>query len=333
MQMFSNLFSQIAFEQVNGFWLFSIPICLLLLYIFFNKLPNQYIASINLLPNQKPLKKSFKHVPIILRLASICTLILFFCKPYKKNKTNYKTKEGINIVLCMDVSGSMLARDFTPNRLEACKEMANDLLDRRPYDNVGIVMFSGEPFTASILTANNAQLKNTITQLDANLLSAGTVIGEGLAMSIAQCTKAEGNSIIILLTDGKEEGSNKISAINAAKIASNQNIKIYCIGIGSNNLAPVPVLDGAGNVHLQPQKVELDEATLQKIASITGGIYYRAADNNNLATILSNIDKIEKTSATLIEQNTNNYLYKQLLIALAFFIIAEILFSKFYLYT
>lgn len=229
-------------------------------------------------------------------------LIVVLARPQTSDSYSNSTTEGINIVIAMDISGSMLARDLSPNRLEAAKDVGIEFVLSRPNDNFGLVVFAGESFTQCPLTSNHASLVNLFKQVDFGMIEDGTAIGLGLATAINRIKDAPGKSkVIILLTDGTNN-TGDIAPISAAEIAQSFGIRVYTIGVGTRGMAPVPTLDVFGNIHYVQAEVVIDENTLQKIAATTGGKYFRATNTNSLKEIYSEIDKMEKTKL-----KTENY--------------------------
>lgn len=236
------------------------------------------------------------HLVFALRLAALGCLIVIICRPQTRDSWSTSDVEGTDIVVAMDVSTSMLAKDFSPNRMEAAKKVATQFVAGREHDNIGLVLFAGESFTQVPMTMDNATLVNAIGQIKMGLLEDGTAIGDGIATSINRIKDGKAKSkSIILLTDGSNN-TGVVAPLTAAQIAHDHGIKIYTIGVGSNGNAPYPVaIDFAGNVQYQTMPVVIDEATLKKIASSTGGKYFRATGNSVLAQVFKEIDALEKT--------------------------------------
>ena len=235
-------------------------------------------------------------------LIIVVLLIIVLARPQTSDSYSNSTTEGINIVIAMDISGSMLARDLSPNRLEAAKNVGIEFILSRPNDNFGLVVFAGESFTQCPITSNHAALVNLFKQVDFGIIEDGTAIGLGLATAINRIKNAPGKSkVIILLTDGTNN-TGDIAPISAAEIAQSFGIRVYTIGVGTRGMAQVPVLDPFGNIHYTEAEVVIDENTLQKIANTTGGKYFRATNTNSLKQIYSEIDKMEKTKL-----KTENY--------------------------
>lgn len=249
-------------------------------------------------------KNWFRHVPFILRLLAILLLVFAIARPQRRNDENITKGEGIDIVLSMDVSGSMLSKDFLPNRLEAAKEVAADFVRSRPVDRIGLVIFSGESFTQTPITTDRQALLAQIAGLRSGLLQDGTLIGEGLATAVDRLSKSTGKSkVVILLTDGKEEPPENrlIDPLTALEIAKAQNVKVYTIGMALEGYQAVEEKMRSGAVR-QRIKIFLDEELLTKIANETGGQYYRARDIAGLRDIYKRIDQLEKSEVEIISR-------------------------------
>ena len=236
------------------------------------------------------------HLPFVLRLAALGCLIIILCRPQSRDSWSTSDVEGTDIIVAMDVSTSMLAKDFNPNRMESAKKVATQFVAGREHDNIGLVLFAGESFTQVPMTMDNATLVNAIGQIKMGLLEDGTAIGDGIATSINRIKDGKAKSkSIILLTDGSNN-TGVVAPLTAAQIARQYGIKIYTIGVGSNGTAPYPVaIDYAGNIQYQTMPVVIDEATLQKIAAATGGKYFRATSGSVLRQVFKEIDSLEKT--------------------------------------
>jgi Ca-activated chloride channel family protein len=243
-----------------------------------------------------PLRARLRHVLFILRLAAIGCLIIILCRPQQKDNWRTSSTEGTDIILAMDISSSMLARDFQPNRLEAAKEMAKKFVSDRPDDNIGIVIFSGESLTGLPMTGNHSAVLNYLDAIKTGMLEDGTAIGDGIATSINRILQGKAKSkSIILLTDGSNN-TGTVTPLDAAGVAKNKKIKIYTIGIGTRGTAEAPAYyDALGRIVYERQKVEIDEKTLTTIANETNGKYFRATDNKVLAQVFHEIDQLEKT--------------------------------------
>ena len=225
-----------------------------------------------------------RHVLFAIRTIAICLLIIVVARPQRSDRYQDVTTEGIDIILAIDISGSMLARDFKPDRLEASKNVATEFISGRPYDRMGLVVFSGESFTQCPLTTDHAVLINLMRELKSGMIEDGTAIGNGLATAINRIKDSEAVSkVIILLTDGVNNRG-EIAPATAADIAKTFGIRVYTIGVGSMGTAPYPVQTPFGTQY-QNMPVEIDEDILKEISSKTGGRYFRATDNNKLVQV------------------------------------------------
>ena len=239
-----------------------------------------------------------RHVPFILRTAALVLIVIAIARPRSSEQIEKVDTEGIDIVLAMDVSTSMLARDLTPDRISASKDIAIEFISQRPSDRMGIVVFAGESFTQCPLTTDRATLINLMKEVQTDLIEDGTAIGNGLATAVARMKDSDAKSrVVILLTDGVNNRG-EISPQMAAEIAKTYGVRVYTIGVGANGVAPYPVMTPWG-VEVQNVKVEIDEALLSEIAEATGGRYFRATDNTKLAEIYSEINKMEKARTTV----------------------------------
>ncbi len=231
----------------------------------------------------------------VLRVLCLVCLIVCLARPQTRDAWRTSRTEGTDMVIALDISSSMLARDFRPDRLEAAKKIAANFINGRETDNMGLVVFAGEAFTGVPMTTDRAALVNYVNSLNRDMLEDGTAIGDGLATALNRIKggKAKSKSII-LLTDGSNN-TGIIAPLTAAEIAKKLGVKVYTIGIGTNGTALYPVINMFGRIEYQPQPVIIDEATLRQIASTTGGKYFRATGNKVLSEIFAEIDKLEKT--------------------------------------
>ena len=253
-------------------------------------------------------KTNLLHVPFALRVLALICLIVALARPQKRNDEQMVTGEGVDIVLCMDVSGSMLAQDLTPNRMEAAKSVAANFVDARPTDRIGLVIFSGESFTLTPITTDKNVLKAQIYNVRSGLLEDGTAIGSGLATSVDRLRSSNSKSkVVILMTDGENNGG-MIDPNTAKEIAKAVGVRVYTIGVGTEGYAPVPV-QTLGGIIMQREKVNIDEKLLKQIADETGGKYFRAKDNEGLNNIYSEIDKLEKSriDVTALKRYTEKF--------------------------
>ena len=239
-----------------------------------------------------------RHVPFICRIFALTMIVIAIARPRSSEQMERIDTEGIDIILAMDVSTSMLARDLTPDRINASKDIAIEFISQRPSDRMGIVVFAGESFTQCPLTTDRATLINLMKEVQTDLIEDGTAIGNGLATAVARMKDSDAKSrVIILLTDGVNNRG-EISPQMAAEIAKTYGVRVYTIGVGKEGMAPYPVMTPWG-VEIQQVKVEIDEKLLSEIAESTGGRYFRATDNTKLAEIYSEINKMEKARTTI----------------------------------
>ena len=235
-----------------------------------------------------------RHILFALRVVAITLLIIVLARPQKTDRYQDVSTEGIDIVLTQDISGSMLARDFKPDRLDAAKNIATEFISGRPYDRIGLVVFSGESFTQCPITTDHAVLINLLREIQSGMIEDGTAIGMGLATAVNRIKDSKAKSkVIILLTDGVNNRG-EIAPATAADIAKTFGIRVYTIGVGTQGTAPYPVQTPYG-IQYQDMPVEIDEGILQEIAQKTGGKYFRATDNDKLTQVYKEIDKLEKS--------------------------------------
>ena len=269
----------------------------------------------------KSLRQRLFHGLFILRMLAIAFLILALARPQSHSSSQDVSVEGIDIVLASDISGSMLAEDFKPNRLEASKEVAMQFIDGRPTDRIGLVVFSSEAFTQCPLTTNHSILKNLFTQIRSGMIDDGTAIGDGLATSVNRLKKSAAISkVVILLTDGINN-QGVIDPMTAAEIAKLYGIHVYTIGVGTLGMAPYPFKTPFG-IQYQNVDVKIDEALLKQVAEKTNGKYFRATNKAKLEEIYKEIDKLEKSKIDVLEfrKKTEEFL-PLALIALIFFLL------------
>lgn len=243
-------------------------------------------------------KVRLRHIPFVLRMMAAAALIVAIARPRSSADFEKVDTEGIDIVLAMDVSTSMLARDFKPDRIGAAKDIAVEFISTRPSDRMGIVVFAGESFTQSPLTTDRVTLINLMKEIQTGLIEDGTAIGNGLATAVARLKDSDAKSkVVILLTDGVNNRG-EVSPMMAADIAQTFGVRVYTIGVGAMGTAPYPVMTPWG-VELQQVQVEIDEPLLKDIASKTGGKYFRATDNKKLLEIYGEINEMEKSRTTV----------------------------------
>ena len=290
-----------------------------------------------------------RHVPFVLRMVAVALLIVILARPQSTNSWSNSSTEGIDIMLAMDISGSMLAQDLKPNRLEAAKDVAASFINGRPNDNIGLVVFSAESFTQCPLTTDHTVLLNLFKDIQSGMIQDGTAIGLGLANAVSRIKDSHAKSkVIILLTDGSNNAGEiapvtaaeiaKVAealmdedfratvkgSTDAAEIAKTFGVRVYTIGVGTKGMAPYPFQTAFG-VQYQNIPVEIDEATLKQIASTTGGQYFRATDNASLKEIYSEIDQMEKTKISVQEYSKKQEEYKNWALLVFALLLVEIL--------
>ena len=290
------------FEYPYLLWLLVLPVLLLALYLYRElKERDPHLRVSTITPWEsggKSVLGIVRHLPEALRLAALCLLIVCIARPRSKTEMERVDTEGIDIVIAVDVSTSMLARDFKPDRLSAAKDISIEFIAQRPSDRMGIVVFAGESYTQCPLTTDRATLINLMKEVQTGLIEDGTAIGNGLATAVARMKDSDAKSrVIILLTDGVNNRG-EVDPAMAAEIAKTYGIRVYTIGVGREGEAPYPVQTPWGP-DVQMMKVEIDEPLLKQIAAETDGKYFRADDNTKLAEIYSEIGKMEKTRTTV----------------------------------
>ncbi|MGV8962671.1 MAG: vWA domain-containing protein [Candidatus Saccharimonadaceae bacterium] len=238
-------------------------------------------------------KVYMRHLPFLLRVIAIALIIIVLARPQSINQWQETESQGIDIVLAIDISGSMLAQDLSPDRLTAAIKVASEFVTDRPNDKIGLVIFAGESFTQCPLTTDHKVLLNLLNEVKFGMVEDGTAIGLGLANSVNRLKDSKSQSkVVILLTDGTNNRG-QIAPLTAADLARSYGIRVYTIGVGTQGMAPTPVQTPFG-IRIQNVEVDIDEKTLTEIASITGGQYFRAEDNIGLSNIYEEIDEMEK---------------------------------------
>ncbi len=244
-----------------------------------------------------------RHLPFVLRCAAFSMLVVALARPQSVSQSRNINSEGIDIVMSIDISGSMLARDFEPDRITAAKQVAGSFINDRYGDRIALVAFAGEAFTLAPLTTDQGSLQTMLAQLRSGIIEDGTAIGNGLATALNRMRESSAKSkVIILLTDGVNNRG-EISPQTAAQIAKEMGVKVYTIGVGTEGTAPYPRVDPYGRIiDYVNAKVEIDEATLREIATSTGGEYFRATDNDKLKAIYDQINTLEKSKVEIAER-------------------------------
>ena len=290
------------FEYPKLLWLLAVPVLLIAHYVYLEIAGRKPHLRV---PSSQPWMQEgtsvlavLRHLPFVLRIAAISMIIVAIARPRSSSDVEKIDTEGIDIVMAMDVSTSMLARDFKPDRISAAKDIAIEFISQRPSDRMGIVVFAGESYTQCPLTTDRATLINLMKEVQTDLIEDGTAIGNGLATAVARMMDSDAKSrVVILLTDGVNNRG-EVAPLTAAEIAKTYGIRVYTIGVGANGMAPYPVMTPWGP-DVQQMQVEIDEDLLSQIAQSTGGRYFRATDNTKLSEIYSEINKMEKARTTI----------------------------------
>jgi len=319
--------SRYSYANPDMFYLFLVLIPIIAWYIYRQK---KFGASLQVstLKNLEAVPKNWKfylrHLIFALKIAVISLLIIVLARPQSAENWENVSTEGIDIVMAVDISTSMLARDLKPDRIEAAKDVASKFIAGRPYDRIGLVVFAGEAFTQCPITTDHAVVTNLLMETETGVINDGTAIGNGLATAVNRLKDSDALSrVIILLTDG-ENNMGEVPPITAAEIAKNFGIRVYTIGVGTIGTAPYPVQTPFG-IQVQDIPVKIDEESLQSIAGITGGKYFRATDNAKLKQIYEEIDKLEKSKIEVKEFSKKQEEFQPYAIAAALLLIAAIL--------
>lgn len=319
------------FEYPVLLWLELILIPLVLWHIWKEKkgsAPALVYSGISQFAVAGKFRRYLMHLPFVFRMLAIAMIIVAIARPRSSESFEKTDTEGIDIVLTLDVSTSMLARDFTPDRINAAKDIAIEFISQRPNDRMGIVVFAGESFTQCPLTTDRATLINLMKDIETGLIEDGTAIGNGLATAVARLKDSKAKSrVIILLTDGVNNRG-EISPLTASEIAKTFGIRVYTIGVGAMGMAPYPVMTPFG-VDIQQVEVQIDEPLLQKIAEDTGGKYFRATDNTKLLEIYGEINKMEKNRITVDSFPVYKELFMQYALIALCALLLEIIFRMF----
>lgn len=294
-----NYFNDIQFAEKHWFWLMLALPLMVIWYIWrLKKQEGEFnYSSFTLLKGIKSSSKaSARHILLVLKLASAALLITALARPQSRSTWQDTKTEGIDIVISLDVSLSMLAKDFKPNRMEVAKEVIVDFIDARPNDRIGLVIFGGEVFTQCPLTNDHKVLKNMFPQIKAGMLDQGTAIGLGLAGAVARIKESKAKSKVIIMVSDGVNNVGEISPITAGELAKTYGIRVYCIGVGSKGKALQPVaIYAQGQYEYDYVDVEIDEKVMTDISDMSGGKYFRATNKESLKNIYSEIDKMEKT--------------------------------------
>jgi len=290
--------SNIEFANPEYLWFLTVLIPMIAWYVWRRKksVASMNVSSLEAFSGKRPpWRYILRHVLFAVRLACVALIIVVIARPQSTDSWEEQKTEGIDIAIALDISGSMLAEDFRPNRIEAAKNIGMEFVSSRPDDNIGLVVFAGESYTQCPLTIDHAVLLNLFGSIKSGLIDDGTAIGLGLATAVNRLRDSKAVSkVIILLTDG-ENNMGSISPTTAAEFAKEFGIRVYTIGVGKKGKAPYPFKTAFGTTVYQDIDVNIDEETLTQIAEMTDGKYFRATDNESLRNIYAEIDKMEKT--------------------------------------
>ena len=319
---------EITFQNPSYLYFLLLLIPLAAWYIYRRKrtTANLQMSSTNAFQGVgKSYKYYILHLPFVLRMGTIALLIIVLARPQASDSWSNKDVEGIDIVMAVDVSGSMIAEDLKPNRLEAAKSVGAEFIASRPNDNIGLVVFAGESFTQSPLTSDKTALIGLMNSISDDMISEdGTAIGMGLANAVNRIKESQAKSkVIILLTDGSNNRG-EIDPLTAAELAKAYDIRVYTIGVGTKGQAPYPVRTVFG-IKRQMVPVDIDETTLKSIAEKTNGQYFRATDNKSLKAIYAEIDQLEKTKIQVTEYSKKTEEYLPYAIAALILLLFEII--------
>lgn len=290
------MFDIIRFENQSLLWLLLLIVPMVGYYIFrtWQGRATIDISSVEGFEKSQTIRFYLRHIPFLLRCFVVALVIVVIARPQSSEDKSNVNSEGIDVVMSLDISSSMLARDFQPDRFSAAKDITAKFIVERPSDRIGLVVFAGEAFTQVPLTTDHTTLVNMLHQVQMGVIEDGTAIGNGLATAVNRLKESDAPSkVVILLTDGVNN-SGQIDPATAATIAADLGVRVYTIGVGTEGVAPYPAYDAWGNLVFQQAKVEIDEELMKQIAQTTGGRYFRATDNTKLAEIYAEINKLEK---------------------------------------
>lgn len=313
----------------NILWLTAIVPLIVLYYIFVaRRKASLTVSTIGGKRAPRSLRFWLRPLPIILRVAAVLLFIVALARPVNITEEHETTTDGIDIVMAMDISGSMLARDFTPDRLTSAKHLAAEFVANRRGDRIAVVAFAGEAFTQAPLTSDQATIETMLSRLRSGVVEDGTAIGNGLATAINRLRESGAKSkVIILLTDGVNNRG-QISPLMAAEIARDMGIKVYTIGVGTRGRAPYPAVDIFGNQTTVMADVEIDEELLNEISSMTGGKYYRAVNDEALREIYAEINELETSKVQVTNYQTYEELFLVWVVLGLLFLGLEFIFDK-----
>lgn len=321
------MFEGLTFKNPEFFHILWVLIPMVAWYVFKQKrvaASIQVSSTASVFKAPKTIRHYLRHLVFIFLLISIGFFVVVLARPQSSRNWEKSETEGIDIVVALDISSSMLAQDFQPNRLEAAKNVAMKFISGREYDRMGLVVFAGEAFTQCPLTTDRAVLLNLFKDIKCGIIEDGTAIGNGLATSVARLKDSKAISrVVILLTDG-ENNRGEVAPVTAAEIAKTFGIRVYTVGVGSIGTAPYPVQNQFGQTQLRDMPVKIDEETLQKISSLTDGKYFRATSNTKLEEIYKEIDALEKSKIEVKEFSRKSEEFLPFALLGALFLVASL---------
>lgn len=299
-------YNDIKFAYPGLLWLLILVPALVILYFYIRKrfLPQfKYSQTDIFKTGPKGWRTKIIGLPLILRLLAISSIIIVLARPQNSSQGRDVNTEGIDLMVALDISGSMLAEDFKPNRMEAAKDITKDFIESRPNDRLGLVIFAGESFTQCPLTTDHEVLLSQLKGVNPGIFQDGTAVGDGLGTAVARIKDSKAKSkVVILLTDGVNN-MGSVAPLTAAEIAKTYGVRVYTIGVGTMGLAPYPMQTPFG-IRYQNVEVQIDEPVMKKIADITGGQYFRATGNKKLKEVYKEIDKLERTKIKVTEYSS-----------------------------
>lgn len=320
--------ADITFKNPELLWLGLVLIPMIAYYVFLqgkSRVEFKYSSVASSEGAEANIKAKLIHLPFVLRMLAVSLLIVVLARPQSTSSWQDVTTEGIDIVMAIDISGSMQAEDLKPNRLEASKKVAKTFIGNRPNDRLGLVIFAGESFTQCPLTTDHSVILNLFDDVKSGMLEDGTAIGMGLATSVKRLKDSEAISkVVILLTDG-DNNSGSIAPATAAEIAKEFGVRVYTIGVGTRGTAPFPQVDPFGRTRYVDMEVNINEELLTRIADMTDGKYFRATDNESLEAVYKEIDELERSKIDVTEYRKRKEEFLPFAIAALLLLACEVL--------
>ena len=323
--------ADITFKNPELLWLGLVLIPMIAYYVFLqnrNRAEFRFSSVAASQGAEATIKAKLIHLPFVLRMLAVSLLIVVLARPQSTSSWQDVTTEGIDIVMAIDISGSMQAEDLKPNRLEASKKVAKTFIGNRPNDRLGLVIFAGESFTQCPLTTDHSVILNLFNDVKSGMLQDGTAIGMGLATSVKRLKDSEAISkVVILLTDG-DNNSGSIAPATAAEIAKEFGVRVYTIGVGTRGMAPFPQVDPFGRTRYVDMEVKINEELLTRIAEMTDGKYFRATDNASLEDVYKEIDELERSKIDVTEYRKRKEEFLPFAIAALLLLACEVLLKQ-----